>query len=141
MKPLFFFVFILFFPLFAATPKPQSPPARTGKDYAVFFYVADYTDRQLTPLPETKIECEKIAKELYDNFGFVKPEMIANPTRQQIRDKIREYNARTYNPNDQVLFFFSMHGHYDGGQTDDGRGYLIAKDGKWETLEITATPD
>jgi formylglycine-generating enzyme required for sulfatase activity len=96
---------------------------KTGRDYAVFFYVTDF-QQGWQPLPETKPEAEKIEKELTTNFGFT-CELVSNPTRQAIREKIRAYNA-LLTPNDQVLFFFSTHGHYVS--TRD-RGYLIGKDG------------
>ena len=97
---------------------------RTGRDYAVFLYCTDFQPG-LAPLPETKTEATALKTELETSYGFT-CELVANPTKQQIRDKIRAYNARM-TPNDQVLFFFSMHGHY----TEDGeRGYLIPKDGE-----------
>jgi hypothetical protein len=96
---------------------------RTGRDYAVFFYVTDFQP-DWKPLPETKPEAENLEKELTTNFGFT-CELVSNPKRKEIRDKIRAYNA-LLTPNDQVLFFFSMHGHYVS--TRD-RGYLIGKDG------------
>ncbi|MBC7778243.1 MAG: SUMF1/EgtB/PvdO family nonheme iron enzyme [Phycisphaerae bacterium] len=99
-------------------------PERSGKDYAVFFYVTEFQPGWPT-LPETEIEAKALQKELDIEYGF-KCELVANPTKQDIRQKIREYNARM-TENDQVLFFFSMHGHYDPGLRD--RGYLIANDG------------
>jgi sulfatase modifying factor 1 len=96
---------------------------KTGRDYAVFFYVTDFQP-DWKPLPETKPEAENLEKELTTNFGFT-CELVSNPTRKELRDKIRAYNA-LLTPNDQVLFFFSTHGHYVS--TRD-RGYLIGKDG------------
>ncbi len=121
MKPLTLLL-ILFFPLLDA----KTTPARAGKDYAVFFYVTDYDDRRWPTLPNTKTECEKIADELTDKYGF-DCEFARNPTKEQIREKIRACNERAYAPGDQVLFFFSMHGHYDA---DLDRGFLVARDGK-----------
>ncbi|AEE52508.1 SUMF1/EgtB/PvdO family nonheme iron enzyme [Haliscomenobacter hydrossis] len=96
---------------------------RTGKDYAVFFYVADFQPGWV-PLPETAIEAATLQAELSTNFNFI-CEMVPNPSKQQIREKIREYNERL-TPNDQVFFFFSMHGYY--AESAD-RGYLVANDG------------
>lgn len=98
-------------------------PARTGKDYAVFFYVTDFQPGWAS-LPETEVEAKALKAELETNFGF-SCELVANPTKQQIRNKIREYNARL-TMNDQVLHFFSMHGYYS--VTGD-RGYLVGRDG------------
>ena len=97
---------------------------RTGKDYAVFFYVTDFQPGWAA-LPETAIEASALQTELSNNFNFIS-ESLQNPTRQAIRNKIREYNQRL-TPNDQVFFFFSMHGHYDA---ISNRGYLVASDGR-----------
>jgi formylglycine-generating enzyme len=134
MKPYHLLLIFLLFPLLGTKSKENSvinpTKERTGKDYAVFFYVTDYDDPSWTRLPETKIECEQIAKELQDNFGFVKPEMVRNPTKDEISAKIQEYSLRKYQKDDQVLFFFSMHGKYDSGDNDYGTGFLISRDGK-----------
>ena len=129
MKIFYVLLSSLLFPLFGAHDgeAPQKPnPIRNGKDYAVFFYVSDCDDRRWPSLPQTRTESEKIADELELNYGFT-CEFVRNPTREQIREKIRAYNDRVYNPDDQVLFFFSMHGHYD---VELDRGFLIARDGK-----------
>jgi len=118
MRYLFLLLYVL---IHLANLRAQT---RTGRDYAVFFYCTDFKPG-LAPLPETKTEATALKTELETNYSFT-CELVANPTKQQIRDKIRAYNARL-TPNDQVLFFFSMHGHY----TEDGeRGYLIPKDGE-----------
>lgn len=124
MKPPFLLLLSLFLPLLGAHNTPAPP--RTGKDYAVFFYVTDYDDRRWPGLPDTKTECEKIADELDTNYGF-DCEFVRNPTKEQIREKIRTYNDRVYNTGDQVLYFFSMHGHHDA---ELDRGFLVARDGK-----------
>lgn len=99
---------------------------RTGKDYAVFFYVTDFQPGW-TSLPETAVEATALQTELSSSYNFT-CDLVRNPTKQAIRNKIREYNQRL-TPNDQVFFFFSMHGFY----TDAGeRGYLVASDGKTE---------
>jgi len=98
-------------------------PTRPGRDYAVFFYVTDF-QTGWPRLPETKTEAEALKTELDTNFNFT-CEMVANPTKQQMLDKIRQYNERL-TENDQLLYFFSMHGHFD---TVGDRGYLIGKDG------------
>lgn len=97
---------------------------RTGKDYAVFFYVTNFQPGWQA-LPETALEATALKGELSSNYNFL-CEAISNPTKQAIRNKIREYNQRL-TPNDQVFFFFSMHGYYN--EYSD-RGYLVASDGK-----------
>jgi formylglycine-generating enzyme required for sulfatase activity len=98
-------------------------PARTGKDYAVFFYVTSFKPGW-QGLPTTKTEAEDLAKELQTNYGFI-CQTVPNPTSQQIFDTLSAWNTRI-GPNDQVLFFFSSHGYYDPASK---LGYLIAADG------------
>jgi formylglycine-generating enzyme required for sulfatase activity len=98
-------------------------PTRTGKDYAVFFYVTSFKPGW-QGLPTTKTEAEDLAKELQTNYGFI-CQTVSNPTRQQIFDTLSAWNTRI-GPNDQVLFFFSSHGYYDPASK---LGYLIAADG------------
>ncbi|MCC6463014.1 MAG: SUMF1/EgtB/PvdO family nonheme iron enzyme [Saprospiraceae bacterium] len=100
-------------------------PARSGKDYAVFFYTTQFQPGWQA-LPDTKTEAELLKKELENTYGFL-CEGVANPTKQQILDKIGTLNQRI-GPNDQALFFFSSHGHYDKASR---LGYLIAADGQY----------
>ncbi len=93
---------------------PAQSPLRNGKDYAFLFYVADFKPGW-PRLPETKEEVEAIAAELRDNYGF-QTEVVPNPTKKTILDKIKAVNARSFGPNDQVLFFFSTHGYYNSAQ-------------------------
>lgn len=73
------------------------PPARTGKDYAVFFYVAKFQPGW-QPLPETEVEAKALKNELESNYGF-SCKLVPNPTRQQIRDELAAWNSRI-GPND-----------------------------------------
>jgi formylglycine-generating enzyme len=114
---------ILTFLWCAALGTVLAQPVRTGRDYALFFYVTDFQPGW-TSLPETAKEAAELKTELETNFGFT-CELVPNPTKQQIRAAIRNYNARL-TANDQVFFFFSMHGHY---VASSDRGYLIGKDG------------
>jgi formylglycine-generating enzyme required for sulfatase activity len=100
-------------------------PARSGKDFAVFFYVSAYQNGW-ERLPETKTEAEAIAAELKNSYGF-QTEIVPNPTRQQVLDKIAAVNSQSFGKYDQVLFFFSMHGYF---QSATQRGFLIPADGK-----------
>jgi len=96
---------------------------RSGSDFAVFFYATDFQPGWAA-LPETAKEAADLKTELETNFGFT-CEAVANPSKAQILAKIKYYNDRL-SENDQVLFFFSMHGHYEESAE---RGFLIAADG------------
>ncbi|MEZ4967968.1 MAG: SUMF1/EgtB/PvdO family nonheme iron enzyme, partial [Saprospiraceae bacterium] len=100
------------------------PPARSGKDYAVFFYVTDFQPG-LQDLPDTKPEALALAKELSEHYGFFCTQ-VAECSKSKIQDELKAWNKRL-DPDDQVLFFFSMHGYYD---PYSDRGYLIPADGK-----------
>ena len=105
--------------------------ARKGKDYAVFFYVTEFDNPKWASLPETEREAKQLAQELRENFGF-SCEFVPNPTLSQLKNKLKEYNNRSFNDNDQVLFFFSMHGYYDDNTET---GYLVPRDGDSQDFE------
>lgn len=114
---------ILFLLLLTYTGAAAQSPARTGKDYAVFFYVTDFQPG-LKDLPDTQTEARDLAKELTDNYGFA-CSFVPECTKNQIQNELKTWNQRL-KPGDQVLFFFSTHGYYD---RDSDRGYLIPSDG------------
>jgi len=118
-----YYIFILL--LLATLSLSAQNPARIGKDQAVFFYVANY-QYGWERLPETKTEVEALADELKNNYGFA-VEIVPNPTKAQIEAKISEVNQRRLGKDDQLLLFFSMHGHFD---LNADRGYLVPTDGK-----------
>ncbi|MCB9305348.1 MAG: caspase family protein [Lewinellaceae bacterium] len=89
----------------------------------MFFYVTRFQPGW-QGLPDTKTEAAELKTELESNYGF-EGKLVENPTRKQIYDEIAAWNERL-DSNDQVLFFFSMHGYYDPGSE---LGYLIAADG------------
>lgn len=114
---------ILFLLLLTYTGAAAQSPTRTGKDYAVFFYVTDFQPG-LKDLPDTQTEARDLAKELTDNYGFA-CSFVPECTKAQIQNELKTWNQRL-KPGDQVLFFFSTHGYYD---RDSDRGYLIPSDG------------
>ncbi len=119
-KPLLFHLLLVFLPALAAQSQP-----REGKDYALFFVVTDFDHWQDFP-SGTADQVSQIAGELKDHYGF-QVEIIPNPTRKTILDKLtNDYGKRRFGPKDQLLVYFSMHGHYEEG----GTGALIPKDGK-----------
>ena len=89
---------------------------RTGKDFALFFPVANYTSEGLENLPQTITEANEIAKELRLSFGF-ETEIVPNATMEQIAEKLKEYANRfqlgSLPEDGQLLIFFSGHGETD----------------------------
>jgi len=95
---------------------------RHHKDYALLFATNDYEYWQplVNPIPDA----ETIAGMLEDNYGF-KPEIVRNPTRRQIGEKIRDYVVKKFDDSDQLFIFFAGHGLYDEAFK---QGYIVAKD-------------
>ena len=126
------YIYPILFLLFAATQAATAQSTiRKGKDYAVFFYVTEFDNPKWASLPETEREAKLLAQELRDNFGFT-CEFVPNPTLNQIKNKLKDYNSRNYQDNDQILFFFSMHGYYDDNTET---GYLVPRDGDSQDFE------
>ncbi|MCR9099173.1 MAG: SUMF1/EgtB/PvdO family nonheme iron enzyme [bacterium] len=101
-----------------------------GKNYAHFFYVTDFQPGW-EDLPETGREARKIGQILESDYNFT-VQYHREVKKADILDKIAEINERSYGKNDQILFFFSMHGHFDTGAD---RGYLVPADGKIPRLD------
>ena len=98
-------------------------PARTGTDHALFFAVKDFDHWQ--DFDEHSVQqVREIEKELKDNYGF-RTRFELNPTRNDVLSILREYQQKHFYKKDQLFIYFSMHGHYEEGQT----GALIPKDG------------
>ena len=117
--------FLLLISFFIVQDTFGQNPVRSGQDYAVFFYTTTFQPGW-EALPDTRTDAETIAKELKDNYGF-QVEFVPNPKKEDIENKILELNNRHYGPKDQLLLFFSMHGHF---LESADRGYLIPADGK-----------
>ena len=95
---------------------------REGKDYALLFAVNEY--EHWPELRNPSLDAMKIETELEDTYGF-ETELILNPTMQEVFAKLREYAAKTYHPEDQVMIFFAGHGYFD---EIFQIGYLVARD-------------
>lgn len=117
-----------FFVLFICTPFLLSAQLRSGRDYAFFFYVTDFQPG-ISDIPFTKTEAEELAAELSANYGFT-CELVNECKKEDITNYLVKWNNKIQ-PDDQVLFFFSMHGYYD---PDGDRGYLIPSDGVADDL-------
>ena len=100
--------------------------AQTRKDLAIFFPVTTYPKGSgWSDLPETLTECQNIASDLEQGYGFA-TEVLRNQTKTQIEDKLAALAKQSFGAQDQLLLFFSMHGHFD--ELGDG-GSLIPAGG------------
>ena len=123
------FKFLLF--IFSLAGFANSLHAQTtGNNYAHFFYVTDFQPGW-EDLPETGREARNIGQVLESDYNFT-VQYHREVEKADILQKIAEINSRKYGKNDQVLFFFSMHGHFDKAAD---RGYLVPADGKIPRLD------
>ncbi|MCR9051054.1 MAG: SUMF1/EgtB/PvdO family nonheme iron enzyme [bacterium] len=121
---------LLFFILLLASLSDGLRAQATGNNYAHFFYVTDFQPGW-EDLPETGREARNIGQVLESDYNFT-VQYHREVEKADILQKIAEINSRKYGKNDQVLFFFSMHGHFDKSAD---RGYLVPADGKIPRLD------
>jgi hypothetical protein len=102
----------------AADLSPASPVA-IPHNYALIFATDDYTHWPALTNPIS--DADAVNQALTSLYGF-HVEEVRNPTDDQILRKLREYLHRSFEPQDQLLIFFSGHGYFD---TDLGKGFLV----------------
>ncbi len=96
-------------------------------NYALFFADDVYDEKNTWhPLSNPVSDASALAALLADDYGF-KVEVVKNATKKEIENKLREYRAKNFNANDQLMIFFAGHGIY---YPDANMGYLVAKDSK-----------
>ena len=75
--------------------------AREGQDHALFFAVNDYSQHpNFRDLPNPISSSETIARELREMYAFG-TEVVPNPDRGAIYEKLRAYQERSFGPDDQ----------------------------------------
>ncbi len=98
------------------------------RNLAIFFPVTTYTG-SWQPLTETLTESQAIAKNLETIYGF-STQILHDKNKAAIKAKLGELAIQAYGEEDQLLLFFTMHGHFDeagdvgclvpfGGASDD----------------------
>jgi hypothetical protein len=94
------------------------------KDYALLFASDeyDYWDDLQNPINDVST----IATDLEAIYGF-DIEIVKNPTKREMLQKLREYTKKSYLPGDQLFVMFAGHGHFD---QLFNQGYLVCKDSK-----------
>jgi tetratricopeptide (TPR) repeat protein len=110
--------------LAAQSGAAKTDPWRNRQDYALLFATNAYETwpRLANPIPDAKA----ISDELQNGYGF-KAELVQNPTREEIRAKLREYSQKPFGPGDQLFIFFAGHGYYDEVFR---QGYIVARDSR-----------
>lgn len=102
----------------------ENSSVRPNKDFALFFAIEDYDEWQNLRNPIS--DATSIAQELEINYGF-QTEVIKNPTRADIYEKLDEYRNRTYAADAQLMVFFTGHGEFTEATKE---GFFIPKDGQ-----------
>lgn len=105
--------------------------AADRSDHALFFATDKYDnwDDLVNPIEDA----HAIAAELKEKYNF-KVEIVENSTVEEIWEKLRSYNERTFKPQDQLMIFFAGHGHYD---ESFGEGFVVAKNSALKDLSRT----
>lgn len=96
---------------------------RSGQDYALFIAIDDYED--WPDLRNPVSDANAIAQELTNNYNF-STEVLTNPSREEIYDKLAEYRQRDFGAEDQLFIFFSGHGSFDEETTE---GFFVPREG------------
>jgi len=97
---------------------------RPGKDFALFFAVSDYD--QWPDLQNPIKDAEAIATDLEKYYGFYKPEIVRNPTYDEIVETLNRYANRAYSEDGQLFIFFTGHGLLNNVK----EGFFVPKDGR-----------
>lgn len=97
----------------------SSSPVAIPHNYALIFATDDYAHwpHLTNPIPDA----DAVNQTLTSLYGF-HVEEVRNSTDDQILAKLTEYLHRKFEPQDQLLIFFSGHGYFD---PDLGKGFLV----------------
>lgn len=98
------------------------PVLATRTDYALLFAIDEYDS--WPDLVNPVNDATTIGKELEDSYGF-KVDLVINPTKKGVLNKLLEYAKKSYLEHDQLFIFFAGHGQFDPFFS---QGYLVCKD-------------
>jgi len=114
----------------ASLPERELP--RKGKDFALFIAVNNYQNWDKLKHPISEVE--KIAGELYKQYDF-DTLVLRNPSQDQIVATLRQYNAKKYPDDGQLLIYLSGHGEFDDLTKE---GFFIPREGRRNDLAQTS---
>jgi len=86
--------------------------------------VENYTSWK--PLSYPMDDAEAIAKDLKEFYGF-EVEIVRDPDKKTIQDKLLEYTKRSFAGDAQLLVYFSGHGSFSESTKE---GFIVPRDGK-----------
>ena len=119
-------------------PPPETDPfngnyEREGQDYAILFATNEYTHKNAWHDLAHPISGAKQIRTALQKYGFT-VELYPNVTTKDIGNVLKKWAKRVYAPDDQLLVYFTGHGHYDNLD-----GYLAAKDSEHPQLDAGYT--
>jgi Caspase domain len=94
-------------------------PILIPHNYALIFATDDYAHWPKLTNPIS--DADAVSQTLTSLYGF-QVEEVRNATDDQVLAKLTEYLHRKFEPQDQLLIFFSGHGYFDA---DLGKGFLV----------------
>lgn len=102
----------------------KSLASAVGMDcHALLIGIDEYRNWPLLKNPVNDINV--LAEELKTNFGF-STEVLLNPSKREIQTAIRNYYAKNFTENSELLIVMAGHGHFD---EDSKTGYFVGADG------------
>ncbi len=104
--------------------EPPPPPIRKGNALVFATNAYEHWEELVNPIPDAM----KIKTELEQTYGF-DVELVENPARTELLEKLNEYAIRQYDAEDQLLVFFAGRGYFD---VSLGKDYIVAQDTKLE---------
>lgn len=107
--------------------EPPPPPIRQGNALLFAINAYEHWTALANPIPDAKT----IAKQLEETYGF-QVELVENPSRVQLLDKLREYANRAYRAEEQLFVFFAGRGYFD---VSLGKDFIVTRDTKLEAAD------
>ena len=107
-----------------ANRAPQLAPGQTGKFHALVIGNRHYNDSGWSELPNSESDARSVASLLERKYGFAKPRLLIDATREQILGALNDY-VKTLGPSDNLLIYYAGHGTFKLGK----RGYWVPVDG------------
>ena len=104
--------------------EPPPPPIRQGNALLFATNAYEHWEELVNPIPDANA----IKTELEQTYEF-DVELVENPARTALLEKLNEYATRDYDTEDQLLVFFAGHGYFD---VSLGKDYIVAQDTKLE---------
>lgn len=89
-------------------------PITNRKDYVLLFAGDQYKHKGYDKLNSPSVDAKAIGEKLQRKYGFETPDIVYNPTTDEIINKLAEYaTTKSFGPYDQLIIFYAGHGEVD----------------------------